>query len=84
MFRRLRTYRRVAHIDHHCDRCQKTIHPGDYYEGTVEVRRRRGETKKRISVWKEHVNPDCDFPEFPDDDHGWEESEQDIDLPKAA
>lgn len=84
MFRILRTYRRIAHTEHHCDRCQKTIHPGDEYEGEVEVRRRRGEKKNRISVWKQHINPDCDYPEFPDDDWGVEDLEEEVDLPKAA
>lgn len=83
MFRHLRTYRRIAQIDHHCDRCQKTIKPGDEYEGTVEVRWGNGR-KKQIHIWKEHVNPDCDYPDFPDEDWSHDEIEEDLDLKKAA
>ncbi len=80
-FRTLRTYRRFAQIQHHCDRCQGVIEPGDEYEAEVEVRWKEGQ-RRRIIVWKEHINPDCDFPEFPDDDY--EEDEEEVDLEKAA
>lgn len=84
MFRTLRTYRRIAQKDHQCDRCQQTIHAGDEYEAEVEVRRRRGERKNRLNIWKQHINPDCDYPEFPDDDRKFDDEEEDIDLPMAA
>ena len=35
MRRILRRYRRIAHTEHHCDRCQSVIFPGEEYEGEV-------------------------------------------------
>lgn len=83
MFRHLRSYRRIAQKQHHCDICQGTIEPGDEYQADVEVQWGNGR-KKRISVWKEHVYPSCLPPDFPEDDHQTDENEEDIDLPKAA
>ena len=61
MERLLRTYERVAHINHYCDRCCKHIEPGDQYQGIVQVTDLHG-----LIVFKFHTNPPCDFPKVPD------------------
>ena len=75
--RLLRTYTRVAHQDHFCDRCCNPIMPGEEYEARVEVTRRG-----HILVWKNHINPGCDYPEDPDEIR--DDVEEDLDVSEAA
>ena len=84
MRRILRTYRRMAHIDHHCDKCQCPISPGEEYQGEVVLADQYSGGRK-IVVYKEHVWPGCDWPPEPE----WEkeddvEEDLDVDLKKAA
>lgn len=68
----LRTYQRMAHREHACDRCQQPIFPGEMYEAEVTMgtclveRAGRRFTKKIVSVHKQHMDS-CDFPDEPDD-----------------
>ena len=47
----------MAQIEHFCDKCTKHIIPGDEYGGTVYA------ADKGIIVIKEHINPECDWPD---------------------
>ena len=58
----LRSYIRVAQTLHWCDRCLRDIEPGECYEGSVQIH------GKRLMVFKEHVNPACDYPKDPLED----------------
>lgn len=62
-YRMLRSYRRVAQQEHFCDHCFLLIFPGEWYEGRVEVN-----GKGRLWVYREHVEPRCEWPTDPDDD----------------
>ncbi len=83
MFRLLRSYERMANKDHPCSRCQEFIKPGDWYRCEIGVQwsERR---KKHLTIWKEHIDPECEFPEFHDDDSIHDDEEVDQDLDKAA
>jgi hypothetical protein len=82
MRRILRTYRRIAHIEHHCDKCQGPILPGDeYWADVVLADQHTGERK--VIVFKEHIWPACDWP-GPWDDDGSVEEDLDVDLKQAA
>ena len=63
--RQLRSYRRVADKEHWCDRCCTYIQPGEMYEGRVCIKDSGG-----IIIWKEHINPGCEFPLDPDGTYG--------------
>ncbi len=77
--RTLRTYRRMAQEFHWCDRCCTHIEPGEEYEARVEIIRRG-----QISVWKNHINPSCDYPDDPDYMRDDVEDEDSEDEAKAA
>ncbi len=82
MRRILRSYRRIAHIEHHCDRCQNMIFPGDEYEGQVVLSDQYCGGRK-VVVYKEHIFPMCDFPPDPFGER-YIEDEEDVDLKQAA
>ena len=63
----LRTYERIARVEHWCDMCCTHIQPGEQYQGDVRVTESHG-----IIVWKTHINPPCEFPREPEY-HGIEE-----------
>lgn len=76
----LRTYQRVAFIDHFCDRCMQMIMPGDVYEGYVEVG-----SDGKLRVFKNHVMPHCDYPTEPsDEESGFKSVPKPRSLPRAA
>lgn len=65
--RTLRSYRHIAQTEHFCDRCCRHIHPGEMYEGLVQVY--KGDNKSRLLVLKMHIYPSCDYPDNdPDSD----------------
>lgn len=90
MSRLLRTYERMAQIDHgSCDRCYNIIFPGDFYRGEVYVSERTERRDHRITVRKFHVNPLCPLDDpFEDernkDRENFEDGKEDYSLPLAA
>lgn len=79
--RLLRTYVRIAHEPHDCDRCMMQIMPGDQYEGAVYAVPKQGRRRKLILVLKQHVFPGCDWPPDPDEEEYVESRRE---LPLAA
>lgn len=59
----LRTYTRIAQIQHWCDRCCRYIEPGEYYEGSVQLY----SNPRRLIVFKIHIEPSCDYPPDPEE-----------------
>jgi hypothetical protein len=80
--RLLRTYERVAHQEHFCDRCCEPIHLGEMYEGRVTVYANNLETD--LVVIKTHIHPSCDFPQDPDEERTSIKKESRVSLKKAA
>lgn len=86
----LRTYARVAHTFHFCDKCCQQIYPGEMYEGRVEVIDRSPYNPKPFfTVFKHHIEPECDWPPDPDWDEKNDEFEDEpepvpLPLPEAA
>lgn len=75
----LRTYRRMAQMTHFCDRCMELIQPGELYGAYVEVR------AKKLRVFKEHIEPHCEYPDEPvDESRGAKSHPQKRPLPLAA
>ncbi|MFA5931755.1 MAG: hypothetical protein WC793_00015 [Candidatus Paceibacterota bacterium] len=67
----LRGYRHVARIPHWCDRCFTYIQPGEPYEASVEVH------KRRIVVFKTHADG-CEYPPEPFEEDSSEEKNIEI------
>jgi len=70
----LRSYERIAEKEHWCDCCCNYIHPGEMYHGEVQLREEKA--INRISVFKSHINPCCDFPPDPEEDRDSEREEK--------
>lgn len=78
--RALRTYERMARIEHFCTRCMQTIYPGDMYEGYVEIG-----SDGKLRVYKNHIMPDCEYPTEPsDEESGFKSVPKARPLPRAA
>jgi hypothetical protein len=56
----LRTYLRIAQIEHWCDNCCQFIMPGECYKASVRIE------EGQLVVYKYHIFPSCDPPEDPD------------------
>ena len=81
----LRRYEYIAQKEHFCDICCNYILPGEMYEGIVKI------VNNRLVVFKNHINPCCDFSPDPDDydekdkeDNKPEESDLELSLEDAA
>lgn len=88
--RLLRSYQRLAHEPHFCDRCCHHIEPGEQYQAwvyvvTMDPKLHPSGKRKFIDVEKEHLSPTCDFPPDPDwEEEDTEELEESEELARAA